>query len=123
VEIAQAPATACDARALSLLSHPAASNISSAIFFGCEISESWLAFTSIVFAPMRLAMKRSRSGLIVRSSVETAYPLGFVRHAACAVRPASSRGATSAETAAKGWAFRPQVFEDWRYADALERKL
>jgi hypothetical protein len=30
------------------------------------------AFTSMVFALMRLAMKRSRSGLIVRSSVEMA---------------------------------------------------
>ena len=39
---------------------------------GWEISERWLAFTSMVLAPMRLAMKRSRSGLIVRSSVETA---------------------------------------------------
>ena len=41
-------------------------------FLGCEISERWLAFTSMVLAPIRLAMKRSRSGLIVRSSVETA---------------------------------------------------
>jgi hypothetical protein len=36
---------------------------------GREISARWLAFTSIVFAPIRLAMKRSRSGLIVRCSV------------------------------------------------------
>ena len=50
---------------------------------GQEISERWLAFSSIVLAPMRLAMKRSRSGLIVRSSVETAYQLGFERQAAC----------------------------------------
>ena len=51
---------------------PAAAMMSPAISCGWEISERWLAFTSIVLAPMRLAMKRSRSGLIVRSSVETA---------------------------------------------------
>src|SRR5262249_40093298 len=51
---------------------PAASRISAAIVSGCEMRERWLAFTSIVFAPMRFAMKRWRSGLIVRSSVETA---------------------------------------------------
>ena len=39
---------------------------------GWEIIDRWLAFTSMVLAPIRLAMKRSRSGLIVRSSVETA---------------------------------------------------
>jgi hypothetical protein len=47
---------------------------------GCEISETWLALTSIVFAPMRVAMKRPRSGLMVRSSVDTAYQLGFDHH-------------------------------------------
>jgi hypothetical protein len=52
--------------------------------------ETWLAFTSIVFAPMRLAMKRSRSGLMVLSSVETAYQLGFDRQAAWVVLPASN---------------------------------
>jgi hypothetical protein len=51
---------------------PAASRISRVISSGWEISERWLAFTSMVLAPIRLAMKRSRSGLIVRSSVETA---------------------------------------------------
>jgi hypothetical protein len=50
----------------------AASRISPVISSGWEISDRWLAFTSIVLAPMRLAMKRSRSGLIVRSSVDTA---------------------------------------------------
>jgi hypothetical protein len=50
---------------------PAASRISCVISSGWEISERWLAFTSIVLAPIRFAMKRSRSGLIVRSSVET----------------------------------------------------
>src|SRR5258705_7679717 len=51
---------------------PAASRISREISSGWEISERWLAFTSMVLAPIRLAMKRSRSGLMVRSSVETA---------------------------------------------------
>ena len=51
---------------------PAARRIRSVISCGCEMSDKWLAFTSIVVAPMRLAMNRSRSGLIVRSSVETA---------------------------------------------------
>jgi hypothetical protein len=39
---------------------------------------------------MRLAMKRSRSGLIVRSSVDTAYQLGFDRQAAWVVLSASN---------------------------------
>src|SRR5580698_7239105 len=69
---------------------PAASMISFVISSGWEISERWLAFTSIVFAPIRLAMNRSRSGLIVRSSVDTAYQLGFDRQAACVVLPASN---------------------------------
>jgi hypothetical protein len=51
---------------------PAASSMRFAIASGCDIRERWLAFISIVFAPMRLAIKRSRSGLMVRSSVETA---------------------------------------------------
>ena len=51
---------------------PAALRINRVISSGCEISERWLAFTSMVWAPIRLAMKRSRSGLMVRSSVETA---------------------------------------------------
>ena len=41
-------------------------------FVGMGDQERWLAFTSMVLAPIRLAMKRSRSGLMVRSSVETA---------------------------------------------------
>jgi hypothetical protein len=51
---------------------PAACKMRSVISCGCEMSDKWLDFTSIVVAPMRLAMNRSRSGLIVRSSVETA---------------------------------------------------
>src|SRR5262249_13960239 len=69
---------------------PAASRIRFAIVSGCDISETWLAFTSIVLAPMRLAMKRWRSGSMVRSSVDTAYQLGFDRHAACVVLPESN---------------------------------
>src|SRR5262249_47055118 len=49
-----------------------ASKIRFVIASGCEISARWLASISIVFAPIRLAMKRSRSGLIVRSWVDTA---------------------------------------------------
>jgi hypothetical protein len=49
-----------------------ASRIRFVIASGCEISARWLASISIVFAPIRLAMKRSRSGLIVRSWVDTA---------------------------------------------------
>jgi hypothetical protein len=52
---------------------PAASRIRFAIVSGWEIIERWLAFTSIVFAPIRFVMNRSRSGLIVRASVDTAY--------------------------------------------------
>ena len=37
---------------------PAASRISRVISSGWEISERWLAFTSMVLAPIRLAMKR-----------------------------------------------------------------
>src|SRR5215475_8628114 len=47
---------------------PVASRIMAAILSGCDMSERWLAFISIVFAPMRFAIKRWRSGLIVRSS-------------------------------------------------------
>ena len=63
------------------LSCPAACEISWAISCGWEISDKWLAFTSMVLAFIRFAMKRSRSGLIVRSSVDTAYQLGFERQA------------------------------------------
>ena len=49
-----------------------ASRIRFVIASGCEMSARWLASISIVFAPIRLAMKRSRSGLIVRSWVDTA---------------------------------------------------
>ena len=51
------------------LVYPAASSMRSVISCGWEMSDKWLAFNSIVVAPIRLAMNRSRSGLIVRSSV------------------------------------------------------
>jgi hypothetical protein len=51
---------------------PAALRMRSLISCGCEIRDRWLDFTSIVVAPILLAMKRWRSGLMVRSSVETA---------------------------------------------------
>jgi hypothetical protein len=41
---------------------PHASKFNAAILQGWEIRGTWLAFTSIVFADMRLAMKRCRSG-------------------------------------------------------------
>ncbi len=51
---------------------PAASRMSRVISSGWEINDRWLDFTSMVLAPIRLAMNRWGSGLIVRSSVETA---------------------------------------------------
>src|SRR5260370_9609187 len=41
---------------------PAASRISRVISSGLEINERWLAFTSMVLPPLRLPIKRSRSG-------------------------------------------------------------
>src|SRR5262249_44803195 len=69
--------------------HLAASTIRFAIVSGCDISETWLALPSIVLAPIRFAMKRWRSGLMVRSRVATGYQLGFVRHAERVVSPVS----------------------------------
>jgi hypothetical protein len=51
---------------------PEAPKMSAVISFGCEIRETWLDLSSTVRAPMRAAMKRWSSGLIVRSSLETA---------------------------------------------------
>jgi hypothetical protein len=59
-------------RASNLFQTASASRVRFVIVSGCEISARWLASISIVFAPIRLAMKRSRSGLIVRSWVDTA---------------------------------------------------
>src|SRR5262249_56004175 len=67
---------------------------------GCDIRETGLGLTSIVLAPIRFAMKRSRSGLMVRSSVETAYQLGFDRHATWVVlRRALRNGHCTAKSA------------------------
>jgi len=62
---------------------PAASRINCVISSGWEISERWPAFTSMVLAPIRLAMKRSRSGLMVRSSVEIAYSWAWIARLRC----------------------------------------
>src|SRR5215472_3021089 len=51
---------------------PAASRINCEITSGCDIRDRLPAFTSMVLAPILFAMNRSRSGLIVLSSVETA---------------------------------------------------
>jgi hypothetical protein len=59
-------------RASNLSQMASASRIRFVIASGCEISARWLASISIVFAPIRFAMKRSRSGLMVRSWVDTA---------------------------------------------------
>jgi hypothetical protein len=42
------------------------SRIRFVIASGCDMRERWLAFTSILFAPMGLPMKGSRSGLMIR---------------------------------------------------------
>jgi hypothetical protein len=48
---------------------------------GWEAGEAWLERTSTVVAPMRAAMNRSRSGLIIRSWVETRNHDGSLFHA------------------------------------------
>ena len=67
----------------------AASKIRFVIVSGCDMREPWLAFTSIVLAPMRFAMKRWRFGgylkqkaakiLIQRLPVRTPTPNGGAR--------------------------------------------
>jgi hypothetical protein len=52
---------------------------------GWLTSDRWPASTSIVRAFIRFAMKRSRSGLMVRSCFETAYDDGLERQAATVV--------------------------------------
>jgi len=64
---------------------PAASRIRLATSCGCEISETCDEGISIVCAFIRFAINRSRSELIVRSSVETAYHVGLSCHAATVV--------------------------------------
>ena len=67
------------ARSLPTLLHvivvfhiPAASMMRSATSLGLDTIDRWLASSSIVLAFIRLAMNRSRSGLMVRSFLETA---------------------------------------------------
>ena len=72
---------------------PAAARIRVAISRGWLTSERCPAATSIVVAFMRVAMKRSKFGSIVRSCVDTAYHEGFRRHAAidvCALAAAAT---------------------------------
>ncbi len=57
---------------------------------GCESRETWLDASSIVFAFIRFARKRSNSGEVVRSCVETAYQVGLIFHAACVVLEANN---------------------------------
>src|ERR1700730_3696701 len=64
---------------------PAAARMRAAISFGSLISDRCPESTSIVVAFMRLARKRSRSGLIVRSCFDTAYHDGLERHAVVVV--------------------------------------
>ena len=49
--------------------------------FGCESIDTWLALSSVVVAFMRFAKKRSSSGAIAPSSLDTMYHDGFVFHA------------------------------------------
>src|SRR5436305_9568239 len=53
---------------------------------GWETGDAWLDAISIVVAPILLAIKRSRSGLIVRSFLETRYHDGTCFQAAPAGR-------------------------------------
>src|SRR5258706_14895647 len=55
----------------------AASKITFATSAGCDSIATWLESSSYVFAPMRLATKRSSSGCTVRSFLATMYQLGF----------------------------------------------
>ena len=83
--------------ATRLFARPAAARIRSATSSGCETSDRWPASSSIVVAFIRLARNRSRSGLMVWSSFDTAYQLGLLRHAApwCGRRKWKPRSATA----------------------------
>src|ERR1700683_5421514 len=79
---------------------------------GCDASEAWLAASSIVLRGlMRSAIRRSLSGWIIRSSVETSYHVGFFFQAgSVTVSPnVDPTGAfwviaiTSASAAGKAW--------------------
>src|SRR3569833_1797306 len=82
-----------------LRGYPAASRIKFATSFGCDTSERWPASSSMVVAFMRLARKRSKSGLMVPSFFDTAYQLGLECHAASVVRPAKIEAAVGHWTA------------------------
>jgi hypothetical protein len=75
---------ASSATSVQLISHGECLLIRFVIASGCEISARWLALISIVFAPIRLAVRRSRSG---------SSGLGWARHrrtAWCAKQHSSS---------------------------------
>ena len=59
----------------------AASMMTAATSFGFESIGTWLVFNSVVVAFMRCAKKRSSSGAIAPSSLDTMYHDGFVYHA------------------------------------------
>ena len=59
----------------------AAPAIRLAVSTGWETSEAWLDGAKAVAAPMRFAMNRCNSGLIMWSSVETRNQEGFEFHA------------------------------------------
>src|SRR5205807_3697767 len=63
----------------------AASRIRFVIAAGCDTIDRWLESSSIVFAPIRAARNRSRSGEVVLSFFDTAYQVGLCLHAATLV--------------------------------------
>src|SRR3954453_1995623 len=77
----------------------AARRISSVICRGCVMSDRCPESSSIVFAFMRLARKRSSSGEVVRSCLETAYQDGFERQPATVVLAANKVAETCPWTA------------------------
>src|SRR5580658_81715 len=60
----------------------AADSMTFAITEGLEMKLTWLALISVVLAPIRFAMNRSKSGLMAWSCVETTYQEGMLFHAA-----------------------------------------
>src|SRR6185437_15093780 len=79
---------------------------------GWEAGEAWLELTSMVVAPARAAMKRSRSGLIILSWVETRHHDGSVFQAGGPAGSAKQRAAigfcaaasTLASATGRSWA-------------------
>jgi len=72
IDTVSSPTTSNKMSSRRYLPWPAAWRIKSAIACGWEIIDKCPAFTSIVVAFIRLAMKRSRSGFNVRSCSDTA---------------------------------------------------